>query len=149
MKDYMYSRAKVGAPKGNLGGEPDTKFPISEIRGKGLEQKINRSTEEEMTDRQIANDPTPDFTESMAYQREIARRKFEKKDSDLKNAIDKGTLERKVKKYQEREKQMGGSKAVTNKIQRRKKVRELVNSYGTGATVTAAGLLATYLAGKK
>lgn len=35
LKDYMYSRAKVGAPKNNLGGgEPDTKYSDSEIKSK-------------------------------------------------------------------------------------------------------------------
>jgi hypothetical protein len=35
LKDYMYSRAKVGAPKSNLGGgEPDTKYSDSEIKSK-------------------------------------------------------------------------------------------------------------------
>ena len=39
MMDYMKSRASIGAPKGNLGGEPDTKYSDSEIKGKKLEAK--------------------------------------------------------------------------------------------------------------
>ena len=60
-----------------------------------------------------------------------------------------------VKRYQEREKKLGGSTKVTKKINRKEKVKKFgkkvmknLDSIGAGAAIVGGGLYATLVAGK-
>lgn len=89
----------------------------------------------------------PDSEDTHPYESQLKKsmkKDYESKDKDLKNAIDKKTLERKLKKYEERENKMGGSKAVSKKIKRREWYKKNAGDIKTGVGVAAGGTYATF-----
>jgi hypothetical protein len=113
LKDYMYSRAKVGAPKGNLGGENPPKqavpFPKEEIKSRKpqIQPIDNHQTEE--TDPIIKD-----------YEEKQARR--------FKENYEKGLMQREINDLRKREAALGGPKNVTKKIQRRAKFKKALDN---------------------
>ena len=75
MKDYMYSRAKVGAPKGNLGGEPDTRYPASEIQSKKLEKTPIKKMETPSNPKVDMSKPSEGYKKHIAALDKEGRRK--------------------------------------------------------------------------
>ena len=115
----MYSRAKVGAPKGNLGGEPNTKYSDSEIKGKKLEIGAATPKQEE---------ETPMMKAYIEAEQEKNRAEQEKNRTEFKHKYEKGLLEKEIQQYRNREQSLGGSKKVSNKIKRRAKVKNAVDN---------------------
>ena len=82
--------------------------------------EIQNPVKDEMGSREMANSkPREDESAMETNFKERVKKDWEAKDTKLKNDIDKAVLESKVKRYEEREKKLGGDKAVSKKIKRR------------------------------
>lgn len=136
MMEYMKSRASIGAPKNNLGGGGD-----DEIKSKKLEVKpLPKSDfEDEMVGRKYASSPNTKETDPTEVEfKSKMKQEFDRKDKDLKNALDKSLLQSKVKYLESREEKLGGRKALTKKIKRREFARKAAP--WVAGTVIGAGV---------
>jgi hypothetical protein len=151
-KKYTNQASKYHSSIYSEGGDKSKSSPNFTGRNDDIQSKKLEKTEipetdaaVEMKNRTYAN--TPDSENTHPYESQLKKsmkKDYEAKDKDLKNAIDKKTLERKVKKYEERENKMGGSKAVTKKIKRREWYKKNAGDIRTGAGVAAGGTYATF-----
>ncbi|MEY4332364.1 MAG: hypothetical protein RLZZ196_1102 [Bacteroidota bacterium] len=136
------AKSKAAPNFNGRGSEPVGKYPDSEIQSKKPEQEaiIPRIDDQmaEMKQREFVSREDPEDSYTMAIGKELQKKKYEAKDKDLKNALDKSTLEKKVKYYQERENKMGGSKAVSKKIKRKEFARKAAGP--TALTLIGGGL---------
>ena len=97
-----------------------------DVPSKKLEKtEISNDVKDEMNSREYANSKTSeDESPALARFKEVVKKDYEIKDTKMKNDLDKATLESKVKRYEEREKKLGGDKAVSKKIKRREFARK-------------------------
>lgn len=98
-----------------------------EPKGKVLTKtNVKNRVETEAKERKYSKTPTTKYNGSQfeeVFKKEI-RDKYSKRDSDVKNTIEKAKMKSEVNYLRNREKQLGGKKSVDKKIrgQRRKKV---------------------------
>jgi hypothetical protein len=115
-----------------------------DVPSKKLEKtEISNPVRDEMSSREYANSKTSeDESPALSRFKEGVKKDYEIKDTKMKNDLDKATLERKVKNYEDREKKLGGSKAVSKKIKRREFARKAAGPTalaGIAAGVTKMG----------
>lgn len=67
---------------------------------------------------------------------------YEAKDKDLRNTLDKGTMRARINRLEDRERKMGGEKAVTSKIKRKEKLKKALPYVAGGLVLTGVAKMA-------
>jgi len=151
-KKYTNQASKYHGDIYSEGGDKSKSSPnfngrYDDIQSKKLEKTETPESDVSMEMRNRTYVNTPDSEDTHPYESQLKKsikKDYESKDKDLRNAIDKKTLERKIKKYEERENKMGGSKAVSKKIKRREWYKKNAGDIKTGAGIAAGGTYATF-----
>lgn len=150
-KKYTNQASKYHGDIYSEGGDKSKSSPnfngrYDDVQSKKLEPSSTRlqQMQDEDVERRWANSPDTIEPDSMRLDKEKTKNKYEKKDTEFKNNIEKIGLQAKIRNYEAREKKMGGSKAVTKKIKRREWYKKNAADIRTGAGIAAGGTYATF-----
>ena len=122
------------AAKRNGGGD--------EPSGKKLEKtSVPNPVKEEMDNRKFAFGK--DNNDDASAFRSTLKKEYEQKDRSMRSDIDNSTMRAKINRLEDRERKMGGEKAVTKKIKRREAVRKTL-PYVAGGLVLAGASKMVY-----
>ena len=117
------------AAKRNGGGD--------EPNGKKLERTdIQSPVKEEMESRKFAFGK--DTNDDASVFRSNLKKEYEQKDKNMRNDIDKAAMKAKINRLEDRERKMGGDKAVTKKIKRREMVKKSLPYVAGGLVLSGA-----------
>lgn len=118
------------AAKRNGGGD--------EPNGKKLEKtSVPNPVKEEMESRKFAFGK--DNNDDASAFRSTLKKEYEQKDRSMRSDIDNSTMRAKINRLEDRERKMGGEKAVTKKIKRREAVRKTLPYVAGGLVLAGAG----------
>lgn len=118
-----------------------------EPKSKGLTKtKFENRPETEAKERKYSKTPTAKYEGSQFEEgiKKDLRDKYSKRDSDVKNTIEKSKMKGEINYLRNREKQLGGKKSVDKKIRkekRKKVVKDLLAPAVAGAGVATVELL--------
>ena len=117
------------AAKRNGGGD--------EPSGKKLEKtSVPNPVKEEMDNRKFAFGKD---NEDASELKSLYKKEYEQKDRSMRSDIDNSTMRAKINRLEDRERKMGGEKAVTKKIKRREAVRKTLPYVAGGLVLAGAG----------
>jgi hypothetical protein len=109
--------------------------------GKRLEKtNIPNPVNEEMESRKFAFGK--DNNDDASVFRSTLKKEYESKDKDLRNALDKGSMRARINRLEDRERKMGGEKAVTSKIKRKEKLKKALPYVAGGLVLTGVAKMA-------
>jgi hypothetical protein len=114
-----------------------------EPKGKTLQKtEIKNPVKEEMEERKYAKSPTAKYEGSefeKGVKKEI-RDKYERRDSDIKNTVEKGKMQSEINYLRKREKELGGKRKVDKTIKNRQRNRKIKNFITENAWPIATGV---------